>query len=184
MSRIGKLPIPIPKGVTVKWAAPVLAVKGPKGELKVEIKPPIGVALEGEVLRVTRPDDERASRAFQGLYRSLCHNAVVGVSTGYEKKLEIVGVGYKAEVAGKVLRLTLGFAFPKDHPIPAGITVKVEKDVIVISGCDRQQVGDFAAQVRSYRPPEPYKGKGIRYQGEQIRRKAGKAAVGGAGGKA
>jgi len=179
MSRIGKLPIPIPAGVSVQWETPVLKVKGPKGELTVVVKPPTQVAVDAGVLKLTRPDDERSSKSNQGLYRSLLNNAVHGVSSGYEKKLEVLGVGYKAEVTGKILKLTLGFAFPKEFPIPAGIGIKVEKDTIVIQGIDRQQVGDVAARIRSYRPPEPYKGKGIRYQGEQVRRKAGKAAVGG-----
>ena len=182
MSRVGKQPINIPKGVSVKWTEPVLAIKGPKGEMKVEVKVPVGVQVESELIRLTRPDDERESKARQGLYRSLVANAVLGVSQGFERKLEIVGVGYRAEVvAGKTLKLSLGFAFPKEFPIPAGITVKVEKDTISIQGISRQLVGNTAAKVRAYRPPEPYKGKGIRYQGEYIRRKAGKAAAGGAG---
>ena len=179
MSRIGKLPIAVPAGVSVKWEAPLLKVKGPKGELAVEVKAPASVEIEGNVVRVTRPDDERLAKSRQGLCRSLIYNAVHGVSQGYERKLEIVGVGYKAEVVGRLLKLTLGFAFAKEFPVPDGITVKVEKDTIVVSGINRQQVGDVAARIRRHRPPEPYKGKGVRYQGEHIRRKAGKAAVGG-----
>jgi len=179
MSRIGKLPIPIPEGVTVKWDKPVLFIKGPKGELQVEIKPYVDVVVEDGSIQVTRPDDSRTSRSCQGLYRSLVDNAVSGVTRGFEKKLEIVGVGYRAEVSGDVLKLSLGFASVKEYPIPEGITINVEKEVISISGIDRQKVGNVAARIRAYRPPEPYKGKGVRYQGEQIRRKAGKAAVGG-----
>jgi len=179
MSRIGKLPVTLPQGVSVNWNAPNLTVKGPKGQLALEVKPPASLVVEGNVLKVTRPDDERESKSHQGLYRSLINNAVQGVSKGYERKLDIFGVGYKAEVVGKVLKLTLGFAFPKEFPIPEGITIKVEKDTIVVTGIDRQQVGDVAARIRRHRPPEPYKGKGVRYQGEHIRRKAGKAAAGG-----
>lgn len=179
MSRIGKLPITLPSGVSVKWEKPLLKVKGPKGELAVEVKDPAGILVEGNVVKVTRPDDERLAKSRQGLCRATINNAVNGVSQGFERKLEVVGVGYKAEVVGKILKLTLGFTFPKEFPIPAGITIKVEKDTIVVSGIDRQQVGDVAARIRRHRPPEPYKGKGVRYQGEHIRRKAGKAAVGG-----
>jgi large subunit ribosomal protein L6 len=179
MSRIGKLPVAVPPGVSVKWEPPLLKVKGPKGELAVEVKAPASITVEGNIVRVTRPDDERLAKSRQGLCRSLINNAVHGVSQGYERKLEIVGVGYKAEVAGKILKLTLGFAFPKEFPIADGVTIKVEKDTIVVSGIDRQQVGDVAARIRRHRPPEPYKGKGVRYAGEHIRRKAGKAAAGG-----
>lgn len=183
MSRIGKQPVALPKGVSANWAAPVLTVKGPKGELRVEIKPPIGVTVEKDLLKLTRPDDERLSKSAQGLYRSLVNNAVHGVSQGYEKRLEVVGVGYKAEVTGQALKLSLGFAGPKLYPIPAGLTIKTEKDAILISGASKQAVGNAAAEIRHYRPPEPYKGKGVRYSGEQIKRKAGKAAVGAGGGK-
>lgn len=178
MSRIGKLPIAMPGGVTAKWVEPLLEVKGPKGGLSLKVKKPAGIKVENAVIQVTRPDDTRESRSFQGLYRSLINNMVVGVSKGYEKRLEIVGVGYKAEVSGPVLKLSVGYAFAKDFPIPDGISIKVDKEGILIQGTDKQQVGNVAARIRSYRPPEPYKGKGIRYQGEQIRRKAGKAAAG------
>lgn len=178
MSRIGKLPINLPKGVTVTWEEPVLRVKGPKGELRLEVRPTVGIKIEDGVMTVSRPDDSRTSRSHQGLYRSLIHNMVVGVSAGYEKKLEIVGVGYRAETSGDVLKLSLGFAFPKEFKIPPGISIRVDKDVIIIEGSDKQIVGNVAASIRAHRPPEPYKGKGIRYQGEQIKRKAGKAAGG------
>jgi large subunit ribosomal protein L6 len=179
MSRIGKLPVALPKGVTAVWKAPELSVKGPKGQLAVKVLPPSGVEIKDEIIHVTRPNDERASKAAQGLYRSLVNNVVTGVSQGYVKRLEIIGVGYKAESAGQVLKLTLGFAFAKNFPVPAGIKISVDKNFIVIEGMDRQVVGDVAARIRAYRPPEPYKGKGIRYEGEYVRRKAGKAAAGG-----
>lgn len=178
MSRIGKLPIMIPEGVTLKWKEQILSINGPKGELTVEVKPPAGVTIDDQ-LRVTRPDDSRTSRAFQGLYRSLIYNAVVGVSRGFERKLETVGVGYKAEVKNNVLLLSLGFASVKEYPIPEGVTIKVDKDIIIVSGTSKQKVGNVAARIRAFRPPEPYKGKGVRYHGEYIKRKAGKAAVGG-----
>ena len=178
MSRIGKLPVALPAGVTVKWQEPVLEVKGPKGALKVALKKPAGIKVEGGTLHVTRPDDTRESKSLQGLYRSLINNMVNGVSKGFEKKLEVAGVGYRAEVAGKVLKLSLGFAFAKEFPIPDGIAIKVEKEVITVQGIDKQLVGNVAASIRAHRPPEPYKGKGIKYAGEQIKRKAGKAAVG------
>ncbi len=179
MSRVGKVPITVPKGAEVSWRAPLFKVKGPKGELTVEVNPPCSIEIEGEVVRVSRPDDSRQSRMFQGLYRSLVGNAVVGVTEGYVKKLDIIGVGYKAEVQGKVLKLSVGYAFPKEVPIPEGLDVTMEKDTIVVSGVDKQQVGDLAAKIRNWRPPEPYKGKGVRYQGEYVRRKAGKSGVGG-----
>jgi len=178
MSRVGKAPITLPQGVSADVKEAVVTVKGPKGQLQVEVKPPCAVELEKEAIKVTRPDDSRQNRSSHGLYRALLNNAVVGVSQGFEKRLEIVGVGYRAEVAGNVLKLNLGFAFTKEFPIPEGISISVEKEVIVVSGIDRQKVGNVAASIRAYRPPEPYKGKGIRYQGEYIRRKAGKAAVG------
>jgi len=181
MSRIGKLPIALPPGVTATWRAPALELKGPKGQLVVKVLPPCQVEIKEGVVRVTRPDDSRSSRMSQGLYRSLANNAVVGVSKGYEQKLEIVGVGYKAEVSGQVLKLSLGFASVKEFPIPAGLKIGIVKSMIVIQGIDKQLVGETAAQIRSHRPPEPYKGKGIRYEGEYVRKKAGKAAVGGKG---
>jgi large subunit ribosomal protein L6 len=179
MSRIGKLPVPVPSGVTADWKAPVLKVKGPKGAMAVEVKQPCGLEFDGKVIKVTRPDDARESKRSQGLYRSLVRNAVEGVSKGFERRLEVIGVGYKAEAAGKVLKLSLGFAKPVEFPVPPGIEIKVEKDTIVVSGIDRVLVGNVSARIRSFRPPEPYQGKGVRYQGEYVRRKAGKAGVGG-----
>jgi large subunit ribosomal protein L6 len=178
MSRVGKLSVPIPEGVDVNWQKPMISVKGPGGEYRLEVKPPADIKIEDRAIKVTRPDDTRPNRAAQGLYRSLINNMVVGVTRGYEKRLEIVGVGYRAEVDGRALKLSVGYAFPKIFEIPEGITVNVEKDVIVVRGSDKQKVGDAAAGIRAYRPPEPYKGKGIRYQGEQVKIKAGKTAVG------
>lgn len=179
MSRIGKLPIKLPSGVSAEIKDGKVSVTGPKGTLSVQVKAPATVALEDGELKISRPDDERRSKAFQGLYRALINNAVTGVSQGFERRLEVVGVGYKAEVTGQVLRLSLGFAGPKDFLIPEGLAVTVEKDNIILKSADRRLLGNSAASIRSYRPPEPYKGKGIRYQGEKIRRKAGKAAAGG-----
>ncbi len=180
MSRIGKLPVTLEKGVSAKWNAPFIEVKGPKGELKVEIKLPITVTIEESQIVFNRPDDTSHSKAFQGLYRSLVKNAVIGVLKGFEKKLEIVGVGYKAEVVGKILKISVGYAFAKDFPIPEGLDISVDKSIVTVQGIDNQKVGDAAARIRAHRPPEPYNGKGIRYVGEYVKRKAGKAAVGGA----
>ena len=176
MSRIGKLPIQLPAGVTVDLKDNVCTVKGPKGELTQTINPLIGVAVEDGVVTVSRPDDSKESRAQHGLYRALIHNMVVGVSTGFKKELEIVGVGYRAEKQGKKLVLSLGYS----HPIFFEENDDIKFDLpnnttIVVSGIDKQIVGQIAAQIRSKRPPEPYLGKGIKYTGEHIRRKAGKA---------
>jgi large subunit ribosomal protein L6 len=181
MSRIGKLPVVLPPGVTAVWTAPELTVQGPKGQLSVRVLPPCGLEIGEGAIRLTRPDDARTSKVAQGLYRALVNNVVVGVSQGYQKRLEVMGVGYKAEAAGKVLKLSLGFANVKEFPVPDGVTVSVDKNFIVVQGMDKQVVGDTAARIRSHRPPEPYKGKGIRYEGEHVRRKAGKAATGGKG---
>jgi large subunit ribosomal protein L6 len=178
MSRIGKAPIDLPSGVSVDWKEPVLTVKGPKGELQVEIRPPCGINVEDQVLKVTRPDNSRKSRAFQGLYRSLAANAVKGVSEGFAKRLQVVGVGYRADVEGDQVKLSLGYAGPKIYKLPEGVSAKVEKDIIVVEGIDKGKVGNAAARIRAYRPPEPYKGKGIRYQDELVRKKAGKAGAG------
>ena len=181
MSRIGKVPVPLEKGVSAKWNDPFIEFKGPKGELKVEIKLPITVDIEENQVVFNRPDDTSHSKSFQGLYRSLCMNAATGVINGYEKKLEIIGVGYKAEVEGKILKISVGFAFAKDFPIPEGLTISVDKNIVSVQGIDKQLVGEAAARIRAHRPPEPYNGKGIRYVGEYVKRKAGKSGVGGAG---
>jgi large subunit ribosomal protein L6 len=178
MSRIGKKPIPIPRGVDVAVDGRTVRVKGPKGELERTFRPEVDIeTAEGEV-RVTRRSDAKRDRAFHGLTRALLANMVTGVSEGFKKQLEIVGVGYRAEKKNKALGLAVGYSHPVEYPEPEGITISTPTPTtIVIEGVDRQKVGQVAAEIRSVRPPEPYKGKGIRYQGEQVRRKAGKAGA-------
>ena len=177
MSRIGKLPIAIPKGVTVRVADSTVLVEGPKGKDAHTIPGAITVAVNGGVVNVTRAGDDNATRALHGLVRKLVANSVVGVSTGFTRTLEIVGVGYRAEVKGKALQLSLGYSHPIVYQFPPGIDAKVDRQVIVtIEGNNKQVLGEVCAQIRALRPPEPYKGKGIKYANEQIRRKAGKAA--------
>ena len=177
MSRIGKNPVPIPQGVEVTMDGRLLRVKGPKGELTQEIHPDITVRVEDGEVRVTRPDDEREHRALHGLFRSLIANMVTGVTEGYVRRLEIVGVGYRAAKQGDGLRLQLGYSHPIDVDAPEGITFDVPTPTrITVSGASKQQVGQVAANIRALRKPEPYKGKGVRYEGELIRRKSGKAA--------
>ena len=179
MSRIGKQPIPVPAGVTVTIEGNKITTKGAKGELSYEFNPIMSIAQEGEELIVSRPDDSREAKAFHGLTRSLVNNMVVGVHEGYEKKLELVGVGYRAAKQGNKLTLTLGFSHPVEFEDTD--TIKIElKDALhfSITGIDKQEVGQFAAEVRGVRPPEPYKGKGIRYVGEYVIRKEGKAGKG------
>ena len=175
MSRIGKKPVPVPNGVTATVEGQTVKVKGPKGELKVTLVDDVEVKLTGEGVEVSpRPDYER-SRAMWGLSRTLVNNLVVGVTDGFTEKLEINGVGYRAAVQGKNLNLQLGFSHDVAYPIPAGITIVTEKPTsIAISGIDKQLVGQVAAEIRAYRPPEPYKGKGVKYAGEHILRKEGK----------
>lgn len=176
MSRIGRLPVKVPSGVAVSVNDHEVAVKGPKGELKLAFARPISVAVENGSVNVSRPDDDKHNRALHGLTRTLIANMVEGVTKGYSKNLEIQGVGYRAQLQGKKLGLQLGFSHPVVLDPPAGVDVKIEGATkISVSGADKQQVGQFAAQIRSVRPPEPYKGKGIRYEGERVRRKLGKA---------
>ena len=177
MSRIGKMPIPVPAGVDVKIDGPLVTVKGPKGTLTHTVAAPIELANTGGQIEVTRPDDERASRSLHGLTRTLVNNMVVGVTTGYEKKLEIVGVGYRVVLKSPTqLEFALGFSHPVVVDAPEGITFTVENPThFSVLGIDKQAVGEVAANIRKIRKPEPYKGKGVRYAGEQIRRKAGKA---------
>ncbi|HMR00906.1 MAG: 50S ribosomal protein L6 [Candidatus Gracilibacteria bacterium] len=182
MSRIGKLPIEIPSGVTVEIKdGNHVFVKGPKGELNVKIHEKINLEVkEGQVL-VTRKDEEKFSMSLHGLSRTLINNLVEGVTKGFEKRLEINGVGYRANIQGRKAVLSLGFSHPVEYEAPEGIELAIDKDkknVIIVSGIDKQVVGQVAAKIRSYRKPEPYKGKGIRYEGEMVRRKAGKAAAG------
>ncbi len=178
MSRIGRQPIEIPAGVTVKTDNRRLSVKGPKGEMSIECRKEVSVAIEEKTVVIAQLGDEgdRTARAFHGMTRALIQNMVTGVSTGYERKLEINGVGYSAQVQGANLVLHLGFSHPVDFPIPATVEIEVPSPTsLVIRGCDKQQVGQVAAAIRSLRPPEPYKGKGIKYHDETIHRKQGKA---------
>ena len=175
MSRIGKLPIEIPAGVEVTIEGQKVTAKGPLGTEVVEVRPEITVKKEENVIVVTRANDDRRSRSLHGLSRTLVANAVNGVKNGFTKKLEIVGVGYRAAMNGNTLNLTLGYSHPVDIVAPEGIKIAVEANTkITVSGANKQAVGDIAALIRSKRPPEVYKGKGIKYEGEYIRRKAGK----------
>lgn len=179
MSRIGKQPIEIPAGVTVEIQGSIVTVKGPKGELKKEMHPKIKLEVKDNQVIVTRPDESIESRSLHGLIRSLTSNMVEGVSKGFEKRLEIVGVGYRAQPAKNKITLSLGFSHPVEYIAPEGIEFiqdEEAKNTIIVRGIDKQTVGEAAAKVRSYRKPEPYKGKGIKYQGERIQRKAGKSA--------
>jgi large subunit ribosomal protein L6 len=176
MSRIGKLPIPLPTGVTVEINGQDVAVKGPKGELKLTISKPITISQEDGSVIVARPDDEAVSKSLHGLSRSLIANNVHGVSEGFTKALEIVGTGYRAALKGSSVELSLGFSHAVVVTPPEGITLVVEGNTkIIVSGIDKQAVGEMAANIRKLRKPEPYKGKGVRYEGERVRRKAGKA---------
>ena len=175
MSRIGRMPIVLPRDVKVSYDTSRVEVTGPKGHLTRDLPQGISVSVDGGKVFVKREDDERASRACQGLIRSLLANMVNGVTQGFERKLEIIGIGFRADLQGETLKLTLGFSHPVLYPIPKGIRVEVEKQTqITIKGSDKQQVGTVAAKLRSIKPPEPYKGKGIRYLGERIRKKVGK----------
>jgi len=175
MSRIGKNPIEIPAGVDVTVDGQRVSVKGPKGELSLTVSEPIAVAKEDNTIVVTRPDDERRSRALHGLSRSLINNLVIGVTQGYTTKMEIFGVGYRVQAKGKDLEFALGYSHPVPIEAPEGITFAVESPTkFSVSGIDKQKVGQISANIRRLRRPDPYKGKGIRYEGEQIRRKVGK----------
>jgi len=182
MSRIGKLPINIPAGVTVSVNNDnVVTVKGPKGELTQNVNPDIKISVEGSELTVIRPSDEKQHRAFHGLYRSLLNNTVIGVSEGYRKELELVGVGYRANGNGQLLELALGYTHPIVMQLPKEIKLKTKAEknknpLIILESCDKQLIGMVCSKIRSFRKPEPYKGKGIRFVGEQIRRKSGKSA--------
>lgn len=177
MSRIGKKPVTVPAGVTVTIDGPSVFVKGPKGELQRSFSDLVTITLQDEQVLVTRNDDTQASNAQQGLTRTLVHNMVVGVSEGFEKKLELTGVGYRAQLRGKGLELSLGYSHPVVFACPEGISFEVPDNThITVKGISKEQVGQVAAEVRAKRPPEPYKGKGIHYEGEHIRRKLGKAA--------
>ena len=176
MSRIGKRPVELPKGVTVSLEGQTLKVKGPKGELERTLHSEMQIAVEGNTVTVNRPSDEANHKALHGLTRTLVANMVEGVSTGFKKQLDIVGVGYKAENRPYGLQLALGYSHPVEYRAPKGIKLTAPAPTsVIIEGADKEIVGQIAAEIRSLRPPEPYKGKGIKYAGEQIRRKAGKA---------
>jgi large subunit ribosomal protein L6 len=175
MSRIGKLPIDVPAGVTITVDSDVITVKGPKGELTVPHLSDVTVTLEGTQAIVTRKDDERIAKAQHGLQRALLNNAVVGVTAGFEKKLEVNGVGFRINGGGQEIDMSLGFSHPVKYKAQAGVTLTVDKMTITVNGIDKQQVGQVAAEIRSLKKPEPYKGKGIKYADEVLLRKAGKA---------
>ncbi len=177
MSRIGRQPISVPSGVEVTLSGANVAVKGPKGTLSRQVAEPIVVRQEDGVIVVERPNDERRSRALHGLTRTLVQNMVTGVTDGFSKELEIVGVGYRAALQGQSLQLALGFSHGVNVPAPDGITFEVPLPTrVIVRGVDKEQVGQVAANIRKIRKPEPYKGKGVRYLGERVQRKAGKAA--------
>ncbi|MEX2441613.1 MAG: 50S ribosomal protein L6 [Pontimonas sp.] len=176
MSRIGRLPIPVPAGVTVAISGAHVSVKGPKGELELTMARPIEAALQDDRVVVTRPNDERDSRALHGLTRSLIANQIIGVTDGYTKSLEVVGTGYRVAAKGESLEFALGYSHSITVEPPAGVSFSVEgNNKVTVSGIDKQAVGEAAANIRKLRKPEPYKGKGVRYEGERVRRKAGKA---------
>lgn len=175
MSRIANKPVELPKGVEVSQSSGELVVKGPKGQLNLAINPDIAVSIEGNLIRFAVKGDSRQAHAMSGTTRALVRNMVTGVSKGFERKLELVGVGYRAKAQGKTLNLTLGFSHPVDHVVPEGITVETPSQTeILVKGIDKQKVGQVAADIRSYRPPEPYKGKGVRYSDEHVVKKEAK----------
>ena len=178
MSRIGRLPVKIPRGVKVSVQPGTVLLESPKGKVSQSYAPEVAVKVEGDSVVVTRADDSRKAKSLHGLYRNLLKNALLGLSDGFAKTLLITGVGYKAEVKGKSLVLTLGYSTPIEYPIPPGITMDVDQNVkITVKGSDSQQVGQICSEIRKFRPVEPYKGKGIRYDGEYVRRKVGKSGI-------
>jgi large subunit ribosomal protein L6 len=179
MSRVGRKPITVPAGVDCKLDGVELKVKGPKGQLERKLHPNMQVTIESNLITVTRPTDGRIDRSLHGLTRTLVSNMVIGVTEGFSKTLNIVGVGYKVDLKGKALNLSLGYSHTIDYPAPEGIEFEVDskKNVIVVKGKDKEVVGQVAAEIRKLRPPEPYKGKGVMYENEKIRRKAGKTAT-------
>ncbi len=181
MSRIGKQPISVPAGVTITVQDTLVTVKGPKGVLTQQINPTITVTVADGVCTVTRPDDEKQNRAFHGLYRSLIANMIVGVSEGYKKTMELVGVGYRVSNQGQVLEFALGYTHNIFMSLPAEIKIETKSErnqnpIVILESCDKQLIGQVCAKIRSFRKPEPYKGKGVKFQGEILRRKAGKSA--------
>lgn len=181
MSRIGKQPVKIPSGVTIDIKDNLATVKGPKGELKKQFHSNMRIEIKDDTIQVSRPSNSKENKALHGLTRNLLANMVEGVTKGFEKKLEIIGVGYRATPAKNKISMTLGFSHPIEYTAPSSIEFKMDsenKNVIVVSGIDKELVGETAAKIREYRKPEPYKGKGIRYLGEHVERKAGKAVAG------
>ncbi len=176
MSRVGKEPVAIPSGIDVSVDGTVIVAKKGNLEKRLETHGRVNVAIEDKEVKLTRVDDTKQSSAFWGTYRALLNNIFIGLDKGFSKSLEINGVGYRAAVSGKKLELQLGFSHPINYDIPEGIDIKVEKNIITVSGTDKQKVGQVSAEIRSFRPPEPYKGKGVKYTDEVIIRKAGKAA--------
>ena len=175
MSRVGKKPVPVPAGVTATVDGQLVSVKGAKGELKIAVPVDVIVKMDAGAIKVDPRDASKRARAMWGTSRAMINNLVVGVTKGYEKKLEITGVGYRAAIAGKNLQLALGFSHDVHYPVPAGVTITTPKPTeIVVAGADKRQVGQVAAEIRAYRGPEPYKGKGVKYEGEFIFRKEGK----------
>ena len=178
MSRIGKIPVKVPSGVKVSFANEVITVEGPKGKMTQKYNPIISFENKGAEVIASRANEEKQTKAFHGLYRNLLNNMVIGVTSGFSKTLIITGVGYRAEVQGKILVLSLGFSNDIYFGIPDGITISADAGgKLTVSGIDKQRVGELASQIRKLRPPEPYKGKGIRYENEKIRRKVGKSGV-------
>lgn len=177
MSRLGKLAIKIPTDVTVNWQNDCLQVKGKKGELSQVISPLVKLKIDNQEINLSIEEKTKKAKSFWGLYRSLINNMIIGVTTGFEKKLEVNGVGYRATLAGDVLKLNLGFSHPVDFSLPKGVTAQVEGKIITLLSIDKKLLGDTAYKIRKFRPPEPYKGKGIKYVDEVIRRKAGKTAA-------
>ncbi len=178
MSRIGRLPVKIPKGVKVSIADGRVLIESPKGKVTQEYTPEVAVRVEGDSVVVTRADDSRTAKSLHGLYRNLIKNALIGLSDGFAKTLLISGVGYKAEVKNKSLVLTLGYSTPIEYPIPEGIAMEVENNVrVTVKGSDRQKVGQICSEIRAFRSVEPYKGKGIKYENEYVRRKVGKSGI-------
>lgn len=177
MSRIGRQPVAIPAGVSVRVVAGSVTVQGPKGTLSQQVMPSLGVSVDGATVVISRADDQPQTRAYHGLTRALVANMVTGVSRGWEKRLEVQGTGYRAEVKGRTLTLFLGYSHPVEFPVPAGVDIAVDKGgKITVAGADRQQVGQVAAVIRGFREPDHYKGKGVRYEGERVRIKQGKKA--------
>lgn len=176
MSRIGKLPITIPDGVNIEYNDALLKVKGPKGSLELKLRPEIKLEKNNNILNISRKDDLKTTKSLHGLYRVLVNNLFTGVTKGYQKKLEIIGTGYRAAVQGKKLILNLGYSYPYEFDIPEGIKITVENNTnVLIDAIDKELLGEVSAVIRKMRPPEPYKGKGIRYSGEFVRKKAGKS---------